>query len=75
MWDKIKAWFKRSETIFWARLQVVAGAAVAAVMGLAADPAVNDAIHAILKPEYVPYYVIGFGLLTEILRRRRATDL
>jgi hypothetical protein len=75
MWDKIKAWFKRSETIFWARLQVLVGAAVAAIMSLAADPAINDAIHAILKPEYVPYYVIGFGLLTEILRRRRATDL
>lgn len=75
MWDKMKAWFKRSETIFWARLQVFVGAVTAAVMALAADPAVNDAIHAILKPEYVPYYVIGFGVLTEILRRRRAVDL
>lgn len=75
MWDKMKAWFRRSETIFWARLQVFVGAATAAVMALAADPAVNDAIHAILKPEYVPYYVIGFGVLTEILRRRRAVDL
>jgi lysozyme family protein len=75
MWDTIKRWFKRSETIFWARLQVFAGAAMAVAMSLAADPAVNEAIHKILKPEYVPYYVIGAGLLTEMLRRRRATDL
>jgi hypothetical protein len=75
MWDKIKAWFKRSETIFWARLQVLLGAIVASVMALANDPNIADAIKTVLKPEYVPYYVIGFGLLTEILRRRRATDL
>jgi hypothetical protein len=75
MWDKIKAWFKRSETIFWARLQVLLGAIAASVMALANDPNISDAIKAVLKPEYVPYYVIGFGLLTEILRRRRATDL
>jgi lysozyme family protein len=75
MWDTIKRWFKRSETIFWARLQVFAGAAMAVAMTLAADPTVNEAVHKILKPEYVPYYVIGAGLLTEMLRRRRATDL
>ena len=75
MWDKVKAWFKRSETIFWARLQVFAGAVMATVMALANDPNISDALKSILKPEYVPYYVIGFGLLTEILRRRRATDL
>jgi lysozyme family protein len=75
MWDTIKRWFKRSETIFWARLQVLAGAATAVAMSLATDPAINEAVHKILKPEYVPYYVIGAGLLTEILRRRRATDL
>ncbi|MDP2411571.1 MAG: phage tail assembly chaperone [Pseudolabrys sp.] len=26
-------------------------------------------------PVYVPYYLIAFGLVTEFLRRRRATDL
>jgi hypothetical protein len=75
MWDKIKAWFKRSETIFWARLQMLIGATTAAVLALANDPTVSDAIKQVLKPEYIPYYVIGFGVLTELLRRRRATDL
>ena len=75
MWTKIKTWFKDSETIFFARLQMVVGAVVAGLMALANDPSVSDAIKSIMKPEYVPYYVIAFGVVTEILRRRRATDL
>ncbi len=75
MWLTIKTWFKDSETIFWARLQVFAGAAAAAVMALLADPSVHAAVQAILDPAYVPYYLIAFGLVTEFLRRRRATDL
>jgi hypothetical protein len=51
------------------------GATTAAVLALANDPTVSDAIKQVLKPEYIPYYVIGFGVLTELLRRRRATDL
>jgi hypothetical protein len=75
MWAAMKRWCKDSETIFWARLQVVVGSAAAIVMAVAADPSVNAAIQAVLKPAYVPYYVIAFGLLTEVLRRRRASDL
>jgi lysozyme family protein len=74
MWALIKQWCKNSETIFWARLQVLLGSAAAIVMAVAADPSVNAAIQAVLKPEYVPYYVIAFGVLTEVLRRRRAND-
>jgi len=79
MWDKIKAklktWFKDSETIFWARLQMLVGALGAIVTSLMQSPDINAAIQAVLKPEYVPYYVIGFGVITEIARRLRATDL
>lgn len=75
MWAKIKKFFKDSETIFWARLQVFIGAIVAAVLSVANDPTVSEAIKAILKPEYVPYYVIAFGIITELARRRRADDL
>lgn len=75
MWATIKKWFKDSETIFWARLQVVLGAVTAAVMALGNDPNISAAVQSILKPQYVPYYVIAFGLLTELLRRRRAEDL
>lgn len=75
MWAKVKKFFKDSETIFWARLQMIVGAVVAGFMSLANDPTVNESIKAIMKPEYVPYYVIAFGIITEIARRRRADDL
>ena len=75
MWAKIKKFFKDSETIFWARFQVLMGAVVAGLLSLVNDPNVGDAIKSVLKPEYVPYYVIAFGVITEIARRRRATDL
>lgn len=72
MWEKIKKFFKESETIFWARLQVFIGAIVAAILSVANDPSINEAIKSVLKPEYVPYYVIAFGIITEIARRRRS---
>lgn len=72
MWDKIKTWFKDSETIFWARLQVFVGAVGALYLAVIADPNVAASIKAVIKPDYMPYYIIGSGLLAEYLRRRRA---
>jgi len=70
MWFKIKAWFKNSVTILWARVVALGGVALGAVQALSADPAVNDAMHAALQPKYVAWYVIGIGLITELARRR-----
>lgn len=70
MWDKIKASFKHSVTILWARIQVLAGLAAAAAMGLASDPNVIGALQSLLQPKFIPYYVIGIGVITEIARRR-----
>jgi hypothetical protein len=70
MWDKIKASFKHSLTILWARIQVFAGIAVASVMALASDPSVSGALQSLLQPKFIPYYVIGIGIVTEIARRR-----
>jgi hypothetical protein len=70
MWDKAKAWFNHSVTILWARLQVLAGIAAAAVLALASDPNVTSALQAALQPKFIPYYVIAIGLITEIARRR-----
>jgi hypothetical protein len=70
MWDKIKTAFKHSVTILWARVVALAGFLLAAGQSLIGDPNVNDAIHAVLKPEYIPYYVIAIGLVTELCRRR-----
>jgi hypothetical protein len=72
MWNKIKAWFKHSVTILWARLVALGGVVLGAAQALSADPNVNDAIHAALQPKFIPYYVIAIGLVTEIARRRTA---
>jgi hypothetical protein len=70
MWDTIKASFKHSVTILWARVQVLAGLAAAAAMGLASDPNVTATLQSLLQPKFIPYYVIGIGVITEIARRR-----
>ena len=70
MWDKIRAWFKSSVTILWARVQVLAGALAAAVFALLQDPAITDALRSAMQPKFIPYYVIAIGLITELARRR-----
>jgi hypothetical protein len=70
MWDKIKAWFRHSVTILWARGVALVGLLLAASDALLADPNVSSAIQSVLQPKYVPYYVIVIGLTTELARRR-----
>lgn len=70
MWEKIKAFFKHSETIFLARLQAIGGVIFAVVMTL--DP---NLIASYFPAEYVPMWLIAIGLITEIARRHRAKDL
>jgi hypothetical protein len=70
MWDKIKAWFKHSLTILWARVVALVGLLIASTQALIADPNVTGAIQAALQPKFIPYYVIGIGLITELMRRR-----
>jgi len=66
MWNRIKAFFRDSETIFWARLQAFLGVAGAAVTYV--DPSV---LQPVLPPEWFPWLLVANGLLTEYLRRRR----
>ncbi|HZL30395.1 MAG TPA: hypothetical protein VFC54_04960 [Pseudolabrys sp.] len=75
MLDKIRAWFKNSVTILWARIQVVAGAGVAAAFALLQNPDVTGALQSALQPKFIPYYVIAIGLVTELARRRTVTKL
>jgi hypothetical protein len=70
MWENLKAAFKHSLTILWARVVALMGLLLASGQSLVADPNVDTAIHAVLKPEYIPYYVIAIGLITELCRRR-----
>lgn len=67
MWSRIKAFFRDSETIFWARLQFVLGAAAAAVTYI--DP---QMIAPVLSPQVLPWFLLANGIATEYLRRRRS---
>ena len=65
MWEKLKAFFLRSETVFWARLQVVLGIAAAVVTYV--DPSV---LQPIIPSAYYPLLLVANGIFSEYLRRR-----
>lgn len=62
--------FKNSVTIFLARVQMVVGAAGAVLLAVATDPSVTGPLQAVLQPRFIPFYIIGIGVLTELARRR-----
>lgn len=70
MWKRIKAFFRDSETIFWARLQ--SGVGLLAGVVTYVDPAV---LQPVVPSEWFPWLLVANGVLTEYLRRRRAEDL
>ncbi|PBB96443.1 hypothetical protein [Mesorhizobium sp. WSM3862] len=70
MWSKIRAWFKDSETIAWARLQMLGGAILTVLS--ATDPSLFNQY---IPDRWLPLYIVGSGVLTEVLRRLRAKDL
>ena len=67
MWSRIKTFFKHSETIFWARLQMVIGAVAAIIVYF--DPGL---LAPVLPAGWLPWVVVANGIATEYLRRRRA---
>ena len=72
MWERIKAAFKHSLTILWARVVALAGLLLVSGQDLLGDPNISGAIQSALQPRYIPYYVIAIGIITEIARRRTA---
>lgn len=69
MLDGIKRFFKRSETIFFARLQVLAGLIAVAIVSV--DPGM---IAPFVDPKWVPIIFVINGVVTEILRRARTRE-
>ncbi len=67
MWQKIKNWFKDSETIFFARLQLFIGAVWQTLVMTDLSP--------ILPPKWLPVWLILSGVVTEYLRRRREKEM
>ena len=75
-WQRLLLVFRNSETVLWARAQVLVGALMALAEGATSfvqDPAISGAVQQIVKPEYLPFYVIAIGLVTELVRRHRTT--
>lgn len=69
-WESIKDFFKRSETILWARIQAIAGL-VLAVMGSIDWSQIQS--WDFTTPKQTAWLGIGLivnGFVTEILRRR-----
>lgn len=69
-WDKLFAVFKDSATILVARLSAMSGLILGAVITLSSDPSIQEYIRTMLRPEFVPFYLIALSLLVEIGRRR-----
>ncbi|CUA90587.1 hypothetical protein Ga0061061_11412 [Chelatococcus sambhunathii] len=73
MCERIKAWFKHSATILWARIVGLGGlvfAALEATADLFELPGIRENTQLLLDPRYVPYYIIAIALVTELARRR-----
>lgn len=70
MWSKIRHFFRDSETLAFARLQMLAGVVLEVLVQT--DP---NLIAPIIPSEWFPWYLLASGILTEILRRARADDL
>lgn len=70
MWAKIKAFFSDSETIFLARIQMIAGIVWSILPTI--DPTLFQSL---IGERWFGVFLIVWGVVTEIARRRRATDL
>lgn len=62
-----RKWIKDSETIAWARLQVLLGVVLGTLMAL--DP---HLVATVLPENWAPYWLLFSGILTELARRNRA---
>lgn len=67
MIEAFRKWFKDSETIAWARLQVLVGLVLGVLTAL--DP---NLIGAVLPEKWVPIWFLFSGIVTEVARRNRA---
>jgi hypothetical protein len=63
MWEKFKGWlgsWQKSGTIILARIQVAVGALIATASATDMSP--------VIPSKYLPFYLIGMGVLTEVIR-------
>lgn len=71
MWAKLKAFFKNSETIVWARLQMLGGAMLAVFSSMNLTTFLDDTLSK--SKQLMLFGVLFFqGVITEFARRLRA---
>jgi hypothetical protein len=70
-WPKIASYFRDSETLFWARLQMAIGGIWEVLMMTNLGPVLD--LSGLGK--WAPIILFGQGIVTEVARRSRATDL
>lgn len=70
MWNRIRRFFKDSETIFWARLQMLGAALVSLLATI--DP---NLFASYVPAAWLPIYIFASGLITEVARRARDENL
>lgn len=75
MWPKIVKFFHDSEVIFYARVQSIGGVVLLVGDVVFEIVAKSDLSPFISNPKTLASVVMANGILTELLRRRRATDL
>lgn len=74
MWDRVVKFFKDSEVIFFARLQMLLAVAFTVLAGLNLSPLVKEG--GPTRNDWILYGILfAQGFITEWARRRRAEDL
>lgn len=77
-WDTAKAWFKRSETIFLARVEAFTGLVVAGISAMDWSPLLNlgvDAGMSLKQGVTLGGIMFAKGLVTEWARRRNTVEV
>jgi len=70
-WAKFKASFGNSETVLWARLQVVFGVLGSVALPVWIGLSQTDLSPVIHNSQYLTGWLVFNGIVTEFLRRRR----
>ena len=70
MWNKVWAWCKQSATIVWSRIVAVTSIVLGLINEFVGNDSVHQALQNVMQPKFLPWYLLGVAVITEIVRRR-----